>query len=190
MKKNNKKTTNENEPIKFYTEELKKSKTINEDTVKVISFIVILGIVLGLFAILYFVNGKYVTKDMNEKTTTTTATTEPIYDSTKVTVDTMFNISKKDTYYVLAYDSKDEINGAYLYNVSKSYSNDKIKLYTLDLANAQNKNYYDTKANANTKPSKASDVKFNTSTLIIFKKGKVAEFIQDKDKIIETLRKK
>ena len=34
MKKNNKKTTNENEPIKFYTEELKKSKTINEDTVK------------------------------------------------------------------------------------------------------------------------------------------------------------
>ena len=188
MKKNNK-TTNENEPIKFYTEELKKNKSINEDTVKIISFIVILIVVIGLFVLLYFVNGKYVTKDMNEKTTTTAVTTEPIYDSTKVTVDTMFNISK-DTYYVLAYDSNDEVNGSYIYSVSRSYSNDKIKLYTLDLANAQNKNYYNKKGTANTKPSKASDVTFTTNTLIVFKKGKVAEFIQDKDKIIETLRKK
>jgi len=188
MKKNNK-TTNENEPIKFYTEELKKNKSINEDTVKIISFIVILIVVIGLFVLLYFVNGKYVTKDMNEKTTTTAVTTEPIYDSTKVTVDTMFNISK-DTYYVLAYDSNDEVNGSYIYSVSRSYSNDKIKLYTLDLANAQNKNYYNKKSEANTKPSKPSDVKFNTNTLIVFKKGKVVEFIQDKDKIINKLKTK
>ena len=32
--------------IVFYTQELKKSKTINEDTVKVITFIVVLIIVL------------------------------------------------------------------------------------------------------------------------------------------------
>lgn len=184
-----KKTTNENEPIKFYTQELKKNKNINEDTVKIISFIVILIIVLGLFALLYFVNGKYVTKDMVETTTTTTATTEAIYDSTKVTVNTMFNISK-DTYYVLAYDSSDEINGAYLYNLSKSYTNSKVKLYTLDLANAQNKSYYDAKGEANTKPSKASDVKFKTNTLMVFKKGKVTEFIQDKDQIIKKLTAK
>ena len=186
-KNNNKNTNNENKKYEFYTEELKKSKNINEDTVKIISFLVILVIVVAIFVVLYFVNGKYVSKDINETTTTEAVTTEPIYDNTKVTVNTMFGISK-DTYYVLAYDSKDEIDGSYLYSIARSYSNTKIKMYTLDLANAMNKKYYDTKGQANTKPTKPSDVKFTTNTLLVFKKGKVVEFITDKDEIQNKLK--
>ena len=185
MKKNIKE---ENKEIKFYSEELKKNKNINEDTVKIISFIILLVIVIGVFVVLYFVNGNYVSKDINP-TTTTTTTTEPIYDNTKITVDTMFNISKKDTYYVLAYDSQDEASGKYLYNLTKSFSDDKIKIYTIDLANAMNKPYYNKKGVANTKPSKVSDVTFTTNTLLVFKKGKVVEYIQDREEIIKKFNK-
>ena len=183
-KKENK--TNEEKPIVFYSEELKKNKAINDDTVKIISFIIILIVVLGVFALLYYLNGKYVTKDI-DSTTTTQTTTEPIYDNTKVTVDTMFNLSK-DTYYVLAYDGSDDIDGTYLYSLAKSYSDDKIKVYSLDLSNAMNKNYYDTKGTENTKPTKPSEVKFTKNTLVVFKKGKVVEYITNKDDIVNKLR--
>ena len=135
---------------------------------------------------LYYLNGKYVTKDI-DSTTTTQTTTEPIYDNTKVTVDTMFNLSK-DTYYVLAYDGSDDIDGTYLYSLAKSYSDDKIKVYSLDLSNAMNKNYYDTKGTENTKPTKPSEVKFTKNTLVVFKKGKVVEYITNKDDIVNKLR--
>ena len=183
-KKENK--TNEEKTIVFYSEELKKNKAINDDTVKIISFIIILIVVLGVFALLYYLNGKYVTKDI-DSTTTTQTTTEPIYDNTKVTVDTMFNLSK-DTYYVLAYDGSDDIDGTYLYSLAKSYSDDKIKVYSLDLSNAMNKNYYDTKGTENTKPTKPSEVKFTKNTLVVFKKGKVVEYITNKDDIVNKLR--
>ena len=35
----------QNNKIKFYTQELKKSKTINEDTIKIITFIIVLLVV-------------------------------------------------------------------------------------------------------------------------------------------------
>lgn len=193
-KKDIKKVKDENEEKKivFYTHEIKKSKTINEDTVKVISFIIILLIVSGLFALLFFINGKYVTKDkyQDETTTTTTTTKEPTININQLIVDNMFGLEKKKTYYVLAYDSTDELNGSYLYSLASSADIKDINVYTLDLTNAMNKKYYNKDKEANTKPSKASDVSINTNTLIVFKKGKVAEYITDKDKIIEKLKQK
>ena len=179
----------EDKPIVFYTQELKKSKTINEDTVKVITFTIVLIIVLALLALLYFLNGKYVTKDI-DNTTSTTTTTEPIYDDTKLTVNTMFDVSKKDTYYVLAYDSTDEVVGQYLYSNATTAKIENVKVYTLDLNNAMNKKYYDTTKEPNTKPTKPSEVSFKTNTLLVFKKGKVVEFITDKNEIAKKLQNK
>ena len=175
-----KKETNTDGKIEFYTEELKKSKTINEDTVKIVSFIIILVIVLGLLVLLFYVNGRYVTKDKYQEATTTT-TTEPIYDDTKVTVDTMFNLSN-DTYYVLAYDSTD-IDGKYIYDAGLYYNNTDIKLYKLDLTNAMNKPYYDKNKDLNTK-----NINFKGNTLLVFKKGKIAEAITDKEEIVNKLK--
>ena len=194
MKKKDKKKTTENTDgkIVFYTQEIKKNKAINEDTVKAISFIVILIIVTGLFIGLFFLNRKYISKDdqQKESTTTTTTTTAVTYNPNQVTVDTMFGIDKKNTYYVLAYDKDDELNGEYLYNKASSANLDNIKVYTLDLKNAMNKAYYNTDKDENTKPTKAKEVNFKTNTLIVFKKGKVAEYITEKDKIVEKLTKK
>ena len=185
-KKKETKKQQEDKPIVFYTQEIKKSKTINEDTVKIISFIIILIVVLALLGLLFFLNGKYVTKDKYQ-TSTTTTTTEATYDDTKLTVNTMFGVSK-DTYYVLAYDSTQELEGEYLYSAASSASLKDIKVYTLDLNNAMNKNYYNKDKEANKKPTKASDVNFNTNTLIVFKKGKVAEYITKYEDILAKLK--
>ena len=189
MAKKEKKQQETDKPIVFYTQELKKSKTINEDTVKIITFIIVLIVVLGLLVLLYFLNGKYVTKDI-DKTTTTTTTTEATYNDSQTTVSTMFNISKKDTYYVLAYDSEDEIVGQYLYSNATTANIENVKVYTLDLANAMNQKYYDSTKEPNTKPTKPSEVSFKTNTLLVFKKGKVVEFITDKDQITKKLQNK
>lgn len=189
MAKKEIKQEEKDKPIVFYTQELKKSKTINEDTVKVITFIIVLIVVLGLLGLLYFLNGKYVTKDI-DKTTETTTTTETTYDDTLTTVTTMFDISKKDTYYVLAYNSEDEVEGQYLYSKATTANLKDIKVYTLDLANAMNNKYFDSNKEPNTKPTKPSDVSFKTNTLLVFKKGKVVEFITDRDAISNKLQNK
>lgn len=186
MKKNKNKISNKQADgsIKFYSEEIKKSKTINEDTVKIITFIIILVIVLGLLFLLFFLNGKYVTKD---KTETTTTTTETAYDDTKVTVNTMFGIST-DPYYVLAYDKDDDINSSYYNNISLSFNNEKIKLYTLELNNAMNKKYYNKDKEQVLKDK--NNINFTTNTLLVFKGGKISQVLTDKNEITNLLNKK
>ena len=185
-KKKEIKKQQEDKPIVFYTQEIKKSKTINEDTVKIISFIIILIVVLALLGLLFFLNGKYVTKDKYQ-TTTETTTTEPTYDDTKLTVSTMFGVSK-DTYYVLAYDPTEELAGEHLYSAATSANLKDIKVYTLDLTNAMNKAYYNKEKEVNKKPTKASEVNFNTNSLVIFKKGKVSEIITNQEDILKKLK--
>ena len=177
----------ETKEIKFYTEELKKSKTINEDTVKIISFIIIAIIVIGLLIGLFYINGKYVTKDKYQDATTTT-TTEAIYDDTQVIVDDMFNKSNDD-YYVVAYD-KEDVDGKFIYDSSLYFSNEKIKLYKLDLTNAMNKMYYNKDKTENLNTANKKDINFTKSTLLVFKKGKVAEVITNKDDIVKKLNTK
>ena len=194
MKKDKKKTTEKQEDgkIVFYTEEIKKNKTINEDTIKIISFIIILIIVLGLFGGLFLLNKKYISKDDDpNKTTTTTTTTKAVtYNANQTIVNNMFSIDKKATYYVLAYDPTDELNGNNLYSAAKSANIKDTKVYTLDLTNAMNKQYYNKDKDENKMPTKASEVNFKTNTLLVFKKGKVTEFITDKEEIIKKLNNK
>ena len=177
---------NEDGSLKFYTEEMKKSKSINDDTIKIITFIIILIVVLGLLFLLFFLNGKYVTKDKYQGETTTT-TTEAVYDDTKVTVNTMFNLSN-DTYYVLAFDKSDKTEGDYYNNLTLYYHNDKIKLYSLDLNNAMNNNYYNTNKEQSLKNK--NNINFVTNTLLIFKKGTISQAITDKDEITKILNEK
>lgn len=180
-----KKEIQEEGKIQFYTEEIKKSKTINDDTVKAITFIIVLLVVVGLLALLFFLNGKYVSKDKYQDDTTTT-TTEAIYDDTQTTVNTMFNLSG-DTYYVLAYDSTDETNGNYMANLGTSFQDEKIKLYTLDLSNAMNKQFYNKDKDTVVKSKKETN--FKSYALVIFKKGKVSEVLTNKEDIVNKLGK-
>jgi hypothetical protein len=97
----------------------------------------------------------------------------------------MFDI-KDSTYYVLAYDESD-IDGKYIYNNALSFSNEKINLYKLDLTNAMNKQFYN--KDKDTVVKSANNTNFKSTTLVVFKKGKVSEVLTDKEKIVELLNK-
>ena len=179
MKKKNKQ--------KFYSKEIKRNKNINEDVQKVITFFVVLIITLVLFGLLYFLNGKYVTKDLFQDETTT-KTTEVSYDPTVITVSRLFDI-KDSEYYVMMYDASNELNGFLYENLVVGFKEDKVKLYSIDMSNAMNSKYYDEDGKENTKPTKSSEVMVTRPTLVLIKKGKVVEYITDQDTIIKILTK-
>ena len=98
----------------------------------------------------------------------------------------MFNLSG-DTYYVLAYDSTDEINGNYMANLGTSFQDEQIKLYTLDLSNAMTKQFYNKDKDTVVKSKKETN--FKSYALVIFKKGKVSEVLTNKEDIVNKLGK-
>ena len=179
MKKKNKQTD------KFISKEIKKQTYRNEDYQKVISFFIILAIVVLFVGALYFLNGKYVTKDAFQETTTTTEVT---YNESLITVNKMFNMNE-DSYMVMAFDTKDNTSSS-LYSSLVNYYTGSNKVYKLDLSDGQNKQYYNKEGKENTNPTKASEVVITRPTLMIFKSGKVVSYITDRDEIVSIFKKK
>lgn len=170
---------------KFYSTEIKRNKTMNDDYKRAITFIVVLLIVCGAIGLLFLLNGKYVTKDMFQKTTTA-PTTEVSYDHTLLTVSNLFDVSDSE-YYVMLYDNSDETK-AFLYsNLVVGFKEVDIPLYSVDMSNAMNSKYYDVKGTENTKPTKSSEVMITRPTLMHIKKGKVVNYITDLDTIVQYL---
>lgn len=172
---------------KFYSKEIKKNKELNDDYKKVVTFIVVL-IVIGLcVGAIFYLNAKFISKDMFQEKTTTT-TTEASYDSSLLTVSTLFTV-KDSEYLVMLYDSTNKTTG-FLYNdLVLGYVEDKVSLYSVDMSNQMNKKYYDTKGKENKNPTKSSEVLITRPTLMHIKKGKVVDYITDRDQIISTLDK-
>ncbi len=106
----------------------------------------------------------------------------------KVIVGTMLTAPEKE-YYVLAYDSTDDLAETYtmLTTYYKSNSENPIKIYYLDLNNVFNQKYY-VKENSNPKATKIADLKIKNGTLIKVKNGKITEYIENKDQIKTKLK--
>jgi len=171
----------ENKKVEFVTHELKKQKEVDEDYKRIVLFIILVIIIGALLFGLYYLNGKYITKDKFQNTTTTT--TEAIYDDSKLTVSNLFSLSDS-TYYVLVYDRSD--SDSIYYSLELSYSGD-TNLYTIDVSNAMNKMYYDEDGTENTNPTSVEDVMFTRPTLLEIKKGKVSKYITSEEEIVEIL---
>ncbi len=170
----------------YKMQEIKRRQAINDDYRRALSFVVVLVIIIALLALLYFLNGKYVSKDLFQDETTTT-TTEAKYDPSKILAANIFDIDDKE-YMVLLYDSKDD-KEAVLYTSSvNAYTSEDVPLYTVDLGNKMNKNYYDQDGKENTKPTKASEVMVTRSTLMVIKKGKVTSYITEPKDILAKLK--
>lgn len=171
---------------KFSSTEIKKNNYVNEDYKKVEAFIIILLVISIFIGLVYFLNGKYVTKDEFQNTTTTT--TVPSYDDTITIVDKMFTIDK-DEYMVLLYD-KSERETSILYDgLVMSYSGN-LNLYSIDLSNQMNVKYYNPKGQENSKPTKSSEVMITKPTLVTIKEGKVTAYITNPDEITKKLSEK
>lgn len=175
------------EKKQFESQEIKKAKFENEDYQKVKGFFIMLIIVLILIGILFFLNGKFVTKDrFQEKETTTT--TDPSYDETVITIDKMFKI-KKDEYMVLIYDSSDKETSVLYSNLILTYKGSKT-LYSVDLANKMNSKYHNPDKEENKNPTKPSEVNILGPRLLVMANGKVTEYIDNDDAIVKKIMEK
>lgn len=175
------------EQKKFYSKEIKRTKQMNEDYQKALAFIVVLAVIAGLVFLLFIFNGKFVSKDYFQETTTTT-TTEVSYDSSLLTVSTLFSVSDEE-YYVMFYDTEDDLTNFLYEGLVVSYNGD-ISLYSVDLNNVMNRKYYDKNGEANKAPTKSSGVLVTGPTLMHIKKKKVVDYITDRDAIIKVLARK
>lgn len=185
MKK--KKNNNSNKELTFDSKPIKSNVSINEDYKTMRSFIIVVVIIAVLMLGLFYFNGKFVTKDHFQGSTTTT-TKEATFDNTSLTISTMFDITD-DEYYVLLYDKNDKSNASIYNGLVADFKDDKIKIYTVDMSSAMNKKYYNKDGKANTSPNKSEDVMITEPTLIVFKKGKVNEYITGIEKIASKLSK-
>lgn len=183
MRKKNKK-----QDVRFHSTEIKKQQYLNDDYKTMLGLLITLIVVGICVALLFFLNGKFVTKDhFQEKEEETTSEVE--YDETIITVSDLFKIDKKE-YMVLLYDEKDKTSSFLYSGLISGFEEDKTPLYSIELGNAMNRKYFDSKGKENRKPTKVDEVLVTRPTLIVMKNGKVVEYITDTNKIVEKLAKK
>lgn len=176
----------ESKEISFDSVELKKQDAIADDYKKVVTFVIILVIMALLFGGLYYFNAKFVTKDEFQNKEDETTTTVKL-DTSLILADDIFNI-KDDNYLVMLYDASDETS-AFLYeNAVTGYKGD-LSVYKVDLSSAMNKSHYNKDGVENTNPNNANELSVTRNTLIEIKKGKVVNYITDRDSIIKKLSK-
>lgn len=172
----------------FHTREIKKKNYMNDDYKMALSFIGVLFIVLALVGLLFFFNGKFVTKDefQGDKTT---ATTEPSYDDTVILVNDILDISDKK-YYVLAYDFTNIAQNSIYTPLVNSYSDSDIKLYSVNLGISFNKKYYNQDKEESVLVNNYKNFNFTRPTLLVVNKHKVEQVLTDNEKITNMLRNK
>lgn len=179
-----KKKNNNNEKVKFESKEIKQHTIKNEDYQKVISFIVILVVVLVCLGGLFFFNGKYVSKDEFQNTTTTEAVVS--IDNTVILSNDIFN-QKDSKYMVMIFRSKDKTENMFNGSLVSGYQgNDKV--YSVDLSNKMNENIYNVKEKEKLLVSNVKDLNVIRPTLLIIEKGKVTKAVTDNEEMISILK--
>jgi len=179
-KKNNdkdvKKVSKKPEKIYYATSEQKDIK----------SFIIVIIVVLCCVGLIYLATRAFVTKDLFNKDKEEEVTTPVNVNYDKAIVGNMLGKPEKE-YYVVVYD----MTGNYMSDMSSIVSsyNGKEKhlhIYTVDLSNKLNADYYDVE-NENVKATSVEDFKFGDITLIKVVDGKVKTYITDLTKMKKEL---
>ena len=177
------KDTKKTKEIKYETKQLKNT-TVDHDNSAVVTFIIALIVICVLVGGLYYVNAKYVTKDKYQDDNTTTTTTEPSYDATVILADDA--LKQKETEYMVVFVDKSKDDANYITSLISGYKGDS-KIYTVDLSNKMNKDYYNESSLRNlpmpTTIEGLKECKVINPTLIKVKKGKIVELTDDKEKI-------
>jgi predicted metalloprotease len=181
MKKSKKRN---NDEIK--TTRIKRNTKMNDDYKVAVSFIIMLLIVLVCIGLLFFINGRFVTKDQFQNTETTT-TTEATYDDTVILVSDILN-QGSSKYYVMVYDYTNDAHKVLYSSLVSSFSDDDIKLYSVNLGLAFNSKYYNKEEDEKVKVSSSKDFNFTKPTLLVINKNKVTKAITDKDEIYSLLK--
>ena len=156
----------------------KNNSEIENEVYKFIKILVaVVIIVLGL----YFFTNKFVTNNNGTKSNSQ----EGVISSNNIIVGSLLN-RPYDSYYVLAYKSKD--NDAAIYETYIGVYETKenaLRIYVIDLDNELNKDFYQEKGNKNAK--KIEDLKISSPTLIKVSHKSISKYIEGKDAIKKEL---
>ena len=179
MKKKEIKDTKKTKEIKFETKQLKNT-TVDHDNSAVVTFIVALIVIAVLVGGLYYVNARFVTKDKYQGDETTTTTKEVSYDPTIIVADDA--LKQSETEYMVVFYDKSKDDASYISSLISGYKGDS-KIYSVDLSNKMNSEYYAKDGNVNdVLPTSIEELKKNkvsNPTLIKVKKGKITEIVRD-----------
>lgn len=170
------------ETKRFETKEIKKSEYMNDDVKKVISFLVVLLIVALFIGLLFFINGKYVTKDEFQDNTT-----KAVSINTKLIILDDILKSEKNEYYVLAYNTEDT-KSASIY--SSLVSSTKSDIFYVNLDETINKNHYNVAGEEKVSVNDVKDLMLTKPTLIKVKNRKIVSYTTNIDEIIKELSSK
>ena len=163
-------------------EESKKIENVNNSpSVKgIIRTFIIVALVFGFFYLLTYVLVGDFGKDDDTK-----EETKIQYDEILAGSSFSMNTSKYlVVYYDFDADDASEILSAIYTYEAKS---DVLKVYTVDLGNALNKNSVSEKSKKD--PKDATELAINGPTIIRFRDGMVREYIEGKDKVVNYLSK-
>ena len=186
-----KKSTKKKVEVKEEKKEVKKPERIYYATSEqkdLKSFAIVIVVVLVCVGIIYLATRAFVTKDLFKKEETKQDTVQEAvqvnYD--KAIVGNMLD-KPETTYYVMVYDTEGKFMSDMSillsqYNAKEKHSH----VYTVDLANKLNKDYYDAE-NENVNAKSVEEFKFGDITLVKVNKGKVDKYITDYDKMKKEL---
>ena len=137
--------------------------------------LLVAGIIIIVFAAFYFLT-VFITGRSTTKTNTTTGETYISYS--EIMAGRSFSMPENE-YLVLYYDKSDsELLSTYSSIVSSYRSKeDHLTIYTVDMSDALNKTYISEEKNIS--PSNVSELKINGPTLIRFREGQVANFVEE-----------
>ncbi|MFV0250167.1 MAG: hypothetical protein ACK5HP_03950 [Bacilli bacterium] len=150
----------------------------NEEIVKLIKFIVIITIILGVFYLITF----FVTKTESNNTTTQDSEYVTIrYD--KILIGSMFNQSTSEFYLLVELTDDPYLDTLESYLTSYTEKEESLKVYTADLNSVYNKKYHS--------ETSSFDGQFpimKETTLLKIKDNKVVEYYEGNKNVLEQLK--
>lgn len=148
--------------------------------------VIITLVVLAFLAAFYFITVAILNKDDSSTKADTNKDTEVEIQYKEILVGTSFSM-KDSSYLVVYYDTTDDDNASKISSVISTYrtNNSDGHIYYVDMSNALNKSFVSEEGNSSA--SSAEELKINGPTLINFADGKIVEYVEGTDKIVDYL---
>lgn len=167
-----------------------KVKIQTAEQLEIRNFLIVILVVLLCVGGIYLATRLFVTKDLgkNNDNQTQEETVSGTINYETAIMGTILNKADKE-YYVAIYDQSDK--GKYFADMltlmfAYAEKENSLPVYTVDLANKLNADYYDPE-NVNVKATSVKDMKVGDITLLRVKKGKITKYIVDYAKMEKEL---
>lgn len=161
----------------------KNSINLNEDQREIVRFLIIVGVIVILAFVFYFISLKIKEKNVYHYDEISEGTIN--YD--KVNIGTMLN--KKDKEYYVALYKSDADNVLIYFSLLSIYAGKEkaLKIYYCDMSSPLNKEYYVENDKTNPNAKTIDELKVGDFTLLKIKNGKINKYLENLDKVKEEL---